>query len=333
MSDPVQVVINGQSGGRFSANGGLSINSRTGAINPATSKAGLHKITYRIKSGIVMNGFSTATSIEIFPPPKQPRILFKDSVLISSSTVGNQWYNSLGPIEGDTSQNYRIDYDDEYYVIVHNDDCMSKPSATVSYIANRDGDQRNRFRLGFSAGVNAIGFFIRNYNDYQVIQTPNPGLNLNMIADYRLGKRTNIRILPGILMNRRDLYIKELSSLENDKLSMLSIFAESPIAINYHLPRVNNRRPYLIAGITPRFDLMEGETAESLRGLDAFDLFLDIGMGIDSYYNQSRITTELKVSLGTRNVFKRPTNPDDSTLFYTGINSLFSNMIILSFQF
>jgi hypothetical protein len=210
---------------------------------------------------------------------------------------------------------------------------MSEPSEEVNYVADRDGMNRKRVRLGFSIGANTRGFRIKSLDIYKTTQTPNPGININLIADYQLGRTMNIRVLPGILFNQWGLKITETSSMEKEYLGINSTSFELPVALNFHLPRRNNHRPYLTTGITPSFDLLKCELSKGIIStVDVFDLYLDIGLGFQNFRKQSCTSTELKVSFGMVNLAKALIKQDDNSFFYSGINQLFPNLFTLSFQ-
>ncbi|MCX6226115.1 MAG: T9SS type A sorting domain-containing protein [Bacteroidia bacterium] len=81
-------------------------------------------------------GEEYAMDIKLSGIPETPVITQKGNDLTSSSLVGNQWYNSSGPIEGATSRIYTITASDDYYVVVTIDGCSSDPSETLSLILN-----------------------------------------------------------------------------------------------------------------------------------------------------------------------------------------------------
>jgi hypothetical protein len=82
------------------------------------------------------DGVIKVLNIKLSGIPDTPRITQHGNELTSSSPVGNQWYDSNGPIEGATSQMYTITASDDYYVVVTIDGCSSEPSETLSVILN-----------------------------------------------------------------------------------------------------------------------------------------------------------------------------------------------------
>jgi hypothetical protein len=66
------------------------------------------------------------------PVPPTPTITQDGNILRSDAIEGNQWYNQDGIIEGATDQEYTVDVEGEYYVIVTLLDCPSEPSNTIN---------------------------------------------------------------------------------------------------------------------------------------------------------------------------------------------------------
>ena len=69
--------------------------------------------------------------LSVIPTPKTPVITRTDYSLKSNAAEGNQWYNSLGAINGAVNQEYIVTANEEYYVIVTTYGCSSEPSNKI----------------------------------------------------------------------------------------------------------------------------------------------------------------------------------------------------------
>jgi hypothetical protein len=197
-----------------------------------------------------------------------------------------------------------------------------------------------RFHFGYSVGLNTAGFTIVPNKDYRMDLVRNPGININLITDYRLGKYLNVRLLPGIQFAERDLSVTNIITGETKTPSwkIESIFMDMPILLKYRSSRVNNYAPYLIAGINPRIDLLGAdippETVKkklATRILNPFDIYAEVGVGVDFYLSMVKVAAELKFSVGMLDIFH---NPGDSRfdLYVAGVNQVYSRMVILAFH-
>lgn len=101
--------------------------------NPSTHI--VNSTLFTISAGNGLMSASTEIEILVAPTPETPTIEQTETELTSSATIGNQWYNAEGAIEGAVNQIYVPVSTNNYYVIVSAENgCMSDPSESV-YVA------------------------------------------------------------------------------------------------------------------------------------------------------------------------------------------------------
>lgn len=213
---------------------------------------------------------------------------------------------------------------------------IKKPENTPLY-------DYNAIHFGFAIGLNIIDFGIKpaysslsdSVKSLDVKRYP--GFNLNIISNFRINDYLDIRFLPGLVFGQRDLIYSidpTLSNAENRIISIESIFVEAPLLIKYKAHRLNNHRHYVLGGINYRFD-MDGKEInpdlkrkERQRKLNRSDIYYEIGYGVDFYLPYFKLSTELKFSVGIRDILKR-----DQSKLTSSIEKLNSRMVILTFHF
>ena len=111
-----------------------------------------------------------------------------------------------------------------------------------------------------------------------------------------------------------------------------STYATFPLLLKYRSVRLNNYRPYIIAGINYAFDL---ESEKKIRDdekpkirLNRHDIYVEFGFGSDYYFPFFKFSTELKFSFGLLNMI-RP----DETEYTKAIEKLNGRMVSLMFYF
>lgn len=188
-----------------------------------------------------------------------------------------------------------------------------------------------KLHFGYTIGIGAMDFRMSfNEGHYAEMARINPAIFLGVISDLSIGKHSSIRFLPGISFGQRDIEIRDSELLPRIE----TVFIELPLLIKYSSVRLNNFAPYLIAGFNPRMDLTGGEL---IRGRVAdrlvrfFDIYYEMGVGFDSYLQQVRLSTELKFSIGMRDVFL-PVATEDYMPYSNAFKALFSKLMILSFH-
>jgi hypothetical protein len=156
-----------------------------------------------------------------------------------------------------------------------------------------------------------------------------------IISSLRLSNYFNLRFLPGISFGERRLVynipIEDINSDDSEYFSIKSTYLDFPLLIKYKSDRINNQRPYILAGGSFRVDISKtGE--EDLVRLKKGSFYAEFGVGWDSYLQFFRFSVEFKVSLGLNNVLD---TPGKGQLQYYGyaFERLTSNIFTLSFHF
>ena len=104
--------------------------SDTTVFNPIATPLSTTNYTVKVSNGPVFTTTDINVSVEVMP--ETPVIVQNGEILESSAATGNQWYNSEGPIAGETNQTYTPDHTDSYYVIVSTSmGCASVASNSV----------------------------------------------------------------------------------------------------------------------------------------------------------------------------------------------------------
>ena len=193
---------------------------------------------------------------------------------------------------------------------------------------------REQFHFGYSVGVNMMSFTTIPARDSIMINTKqHPGININLITNLRLGKYLDLRFLPGIQFSQRDINITDSISLNKWDANIESVYMDLPFLLKYRAKRVNNYAPYLVVGINPRVDLTGGELENWKpvhRLVKAFDIFPELGLGIDFYLDKVKVAAELKFSVGLLNIYNPPPDDPDYELFGRAMDRMLSRMIILA---
>jgi hypothetical protein len=195
-----------------------------------------------------------------------------------------------------------------------------------------------KFRFGYSIGVNWMSFTMdETYRDtFQLDLQQHPGINVNLITSLRLRKFLDLRCTPGIQFSQRDIKVTRKDSIpEVWGAKIESVYFEMPFLLKYRAERVNNYAPFLVAGIAPKLDLTGGEIENwkpVKRLVSAFDVFPELGVGVDFYTQKVKVAMELKFSVGILNVFKDPGEDQEYDLYNSGVDRLMSKMVILSVQ-
>lgn len=228
-------------------------------------------------------------------------------------------------------------------------------NAQKKQVWNKPNYDSHWYHFGFMLGVNTMDFLI---HPSKIVLDPPPGamehvtkivnnrqvgFNVAIVSNLKLGEFFDLRFSPGLAFGQRDLEYHTDTLVLNDQneldvmkrshvMKIESTFLTLPFAFKYRSVRINNYRPYLMAGFSPSFDLesqkkIKEEERPKIRLLRP-DLYLEAGFGIDYYFPFFKLATEIKLSWGIADVIKR-----DETIYTQSIDRMSSKMVTIGFYF
>jgi hypothetical protein len=197
--------------------------------------------------------------------------------------------------------------------------------------------------FGFSMGLNTMDFDIKmspeaNENGILLAEVADlkPGINIQIVTDFRPTTYLDVRFLPGVSFGQRNVKFFGLDSMILNEQKLESSFLEFPISLKYKGMRLNNSRPYIIGGLNFRYDLAgkkEYDDAQEIyMRLQRADLYYEVGAGIDIYLPYFKLTIEAKMSNGLRDVLVHEPAPGYPQ-YVNSIESMRSQIWVLSFHF
>ncbi len=169
-----------------------------------------------------------------------------------------------------------------------------------------------------------------------------PGFAVGVLADFRLSDNFSFRVVPALYFGTRHLTFKDVSDgveqaneyLEQ-KQDLKSVYISAACNLLFAAPRLNNTRPYIMAGLNPMLNL-SGKDSDIIK-LKSYDVFFEVGLGCSFYLPFFRLRPELKFSYGLINSLDtgHPDRiKDDNMRAYAGsVSKGHSKMLTLSFYF
>jgi hypothetical protein len=203
--------------------------------------------------------------------------------------------------------------------------------------------------FGFSLGFNTMDFKITPNQEFLAanhllpeVTMLNPGINIQIVTNFRPAKYFDLRFLPGVSFGQRIISYYDLSKPVDSpghlygEQKLESSFLEFPLLLKFKGDRLNNIRPYVIGGFNFRYDLagkkeFDPEKPVYIR-LERPDLYYEAGAGFDFYLTYFKLSIELKMSRGFGDVLVKEavTNYEE---YYNAIDRMSSQIWILAFHF
>ncbi len=238
------------------------------------------------------------------------------------------------------------------------------------YLKNLTTFDEKRIHFGFTLGINATDFSIEHYsvlsenpkftpenvNGVQLtgneiiradVASLTPGFTVGIVTNLRLSESFDLRFLPGmsfgerklkyVIMSTTEKYegfpVVDVNNVENkDYYSIKSTFLDFPLLLKYKARRINDQRPYVIAGGAYQIDISKTGQEDLVR-LKPFSASLEAGVGWDTYLQFFRLSTELKFSFGLDNILDDGPKNTQAQVYTNAFSRISSNMFVLSFHF
>jgi hypothetical protein len=208
---------------------------------------------------------------------------------------------------------------------------------------NRSWYDEKLLHFGFSIGFNTMDFNITPSQEYFEADTLypevsrlNPGINIQIVTDLHPSKYIDIRFLPGVSFGQRNVRYYKNQVIYNQQQRLESSFMEFPLLVKYKGDRLNNVRPYVISGLNYRYDLAGKKEFDEERPVyirvKRPDLYFEAGAGLDFYLMYFKLSVELKMSNGIRNIIVDDAAPGHQE-FRNAIDKMRSQIWILAFHF
>ena len=165
-------------------------------------------------------------------------------------------------------------------------------------IINLPNFYKRPVHYGYFLGINQYDFkfdYVDSYykdmmyKDIAVIQKK--GFNVGLIGDLRINDYFNVRFEPGLYYNLRELVYPEYPQFikESDRnREVKSTYIHLPIYIKINAKRINNFRPFLLAGFSSDFNLSSNaknsdDNASNVFRTSTKNLNYELGLGFEFY--------------------------------------------------
>ena len=198
------------------------------------------------------------------------------------------------------------------------------------------------YHFGITVGMNFQDMLLTNSglttDDgetwYATIPNYSPGFTVGLIADLFLNPYMNLRFTPSLSFGDKTYEFVEQESDERFRTNVRSNYLMAPLDLKIRSMRLNNYRPYIIAGAYAAIDL--GIKKDEPLLLKPMNYGLTIGLGCDFYLPIVKIAPEIRFCFGLNNTVEknRIDLTDFSRVKYSdAITRGMPRMIIFTFNF
>ncbi len=200
----------------------------------------------------------------------------------------------------------------------------------------------NRFlSWGYFLGFNMYDFKIeyeRQNTDLNtdILVQNQAGFNVGLIGDMRINRYMNLRLEPGLYFTQRDLMFPNFSEERDALREVKSTYIHVPLLLKFSTKRLNNFKPFIVAGISRSFNLSANETNPEDNNEGQFRMtsgtgYFELGFGIDFYLFYFKFTPSIRGVFATSDELVPDDDPNSP--WTSNINSLKTRGIFVNFTF
>lgn len=198
------------------------------------------------------------------------------------------------------------------------------------------------YHFGITVGLNFQDMLLTNSGLrteegetwYATIPNYSPGFTVGLIADLFLNPYMNLRFTPTLSFGDKLFEFVEPELKESFTTNVRSNYLTAPLDVKIRSMRLNNYRPYVIAGVYAALDL--GLKKDEPILLKPMNYGITIGLGCDFYLPIIKVAPEIRFCFGLNNVVEknRTDLTDYSQIKYSNaLTKGIPRMIIFTFNF
>ncbi|MBK5722841.1 PorT family protein [Dysgonomonas sp. Marseille-P4677] len=207
---------------------------------------------------------------------------------------------------------------------------------------NQPFADQKMYHLGFSLGINGqdmilshTGYVGENGEAwFAEIPSYNVGFSVGIVGDRYINQYLNLRLAPSLHLGERRFVFREQSSGVETQASLKANYLTVPLLLKFSVPRIDNYRPYILAGGYAAMDI--GTKKDDLLLFKSMDYGVEFGVGCNFYLPLFKLCPELRFSFGLVDLIDKDRSQlgDKDLLKYTqAMSSGKSRMISLIFNF
>jgi hypothetical protein len=191
-------------------------------------------------------------------------------------------------------------------IVLMSTELVSAQLFSKERVLNNENFDKPRLSYGYYLGFNVYDYnidYTTNVMDVQVLKSA--GLNVGLVGNFRINDYIDIRLEPGLVISRRELnysytYFNGISHDEKDLIREIqSTFVHIPLLIKFSSKRINNIKPFIVAGFSTALNLSSQQNNPEDNSNNTFrvtknNLYYELGIGIDLYLTWFKFTPSLR---------------------------------------
>ncbi|WP_397363681.1 porin family protein [Olleya sp. R77988] len=191
-------------------------------------------------------------------------------------------------------------------------------------VRNLESVDKETLSWGYYLGFNNLDFKFDYNNNIGDIQTERTiGFNVGLLGNVRLNDYFDLRFEPGLVISQRNLMYSENyfagfdeEVTDSDLLrEVKATYVYFPLLLKISTKRVNNFKPFIMAGISTAINLSSNEQNPDDNYAGAFRMvknmqFFELGFGMDFYLDRFKFTPSIRGVFAMKDEIVRDKDPN-----------------------
>jgi hypothetical protein len=214
--------------------------------------------------------------------------------------------------------------------------------AQIQKVRNQPYGDYKLYHFGITVGLNFQDMILTNSGLttangetwYGTIPNYSPGFTVGLVADLYLNPSMNLRFTPMLCFGDKKFEFVEPATKGSFTTNVRSNYLLAPLDLKIRSMRLNNYRPYILAGVYSAVNL--GRRKDEPVLLKQTDYGVSIGLGCDFYLPFVKVIPEIRFCFGLSDILEKDRSDltDLSLAKYPqALSKGVSRMIIFTFSF
>ena len=162
------------------------------------------------------------------------------------------------------------------------------------------------------------------------------GFNVGLIGDMRINKYINLRLEPGLYFTQRNLIFPGFEEEKDFLREVKSTYIHVPLLVKISTKRLNNFKPFVVAGISTSLNLSSNEKNPDDNFQGEFRAtkntsYFELGAGIDFYLFYFKFTPSIRGLFATSNELIQDNNPGSP--WTSNVSKMATRAWVINFTF
>lgn len=208
-------------------------------------------------------------------------------------------------------------------------------------LANLENFDKRFLTWGYFLGFNSYDFKFEYENQFMddntdVLVEGQAGFNVGLIGDMRVNNYINLRLEPGLYYTQRNLMFPNFEEEKDFLREVKSTYIHVPLLVKFSTKRLNNIKPFVVAGISTSFNLSSNQDnpEDNFEGqfrTTSTTSYYELGFGIDLYLYFFKFTPSIRGVFALSDELVRDEDPNSP---WTGnITRMSTRGIFVNFTF